>query len=130
MFPCEMARCIAGFRGEARKYGLIYDLKRPKYGPAGWNPTDPAFSILERLEGTSWPQPEARLDVAGALPNVAVVAAPGAQSQERGVVVAAEARASPPPAPDVAARTAGFAAVALTPPAQAPASPRRPQASR
>jgi hypothetical protein len=35
MFPCEMARYIAGFQQEARKYGRFWGLFGPQLGPAG-----------------------------------------------------------------------------------------------
>ena len=41
MFPCEMARYIAGFQPEARKYGRFFDLPDQRFrAAAGQIPAD------------------------------------------------------------------------------------------
>src|SRR6266700_5760926 len=60
MFPCEMARCIAGFQPEARKYGpvlaaLAANIRCPVRPGLGSDRA--AFSISEHLADISWLPP-------------------------------------------------------------------------
>src|SRR4029079_7568488 len=48
MFPCEMARYIAGFQPEARKYGGFFGFSARRFStPPGQIPTDPAGQAIQ-----------------------------------------------------------------------------------
>src|SRR6185312_16405744 len=79
MFPCEMARCIAGFQPEARKYGRIFGLPALRLRPVGARSrgSGPLTISTGHRAGTSWPPPPA--------PGVAEARPSGAAEQPFGV---------------------------------------------
>jgi len=79
MFPCEMARCIAGFQPEARKYGRIFGLPALRLRPvrARSRGSGPLTISTEHRARTSWPPPPA--------PGVAEARPSGAAEQPFGV---------------------------------------------
>jgi len=79
MFPCEMARCIAGFQPEARKYGRIFGLPALRLRPvwARSRGSGPLTISTGHRARTSWPPPPA--------PGVAEARPSGAAEQPFGV---------------------------------------------
>jgi hypothetical protein len=91
MFPCEMARYIAGFPAEARKSDPLRWSSSRSY--PGLRSDETRLSISEHAAGISWPLPappvaaaepdgvvaaDARLEAPGAAGPDAVAEAPGA----------------------------------------------------
>jgi hypothetical protein len=108
MFPCEMARYIAGFPREARKYGRFRPPKANRFlaAPRGfaaarpardqapdWGLTGSDFSILRRSADISW--------LPRVLPEAELAAA---------AVAAPDGRPGPPDAAGAAAEPAGAVA--------------------
>jgi hypothetical protein len=119
MFPCEMARYIAGFQPEARKYGRIFGLTAPRFRaaparPGGSGPL--TISIGRPADTPSPPLPPVALDAAGvAQPSAAAVAV----APPSGAVAVAEALPS-----GVVAEAMPYAEAAVAPPyAEAVAPP-------
>src|SRR5438105_1017172 len=89
MFPCEMARCIAGFQPEARKYGRIFGLPALRLRPVGARSrgSGPLTISTGHPAGTSWPPPPAP-GVAEAQPSGAAEQPSEAEARPFGVVAA------------------------------------------
>lgn len=100
MFPCEMARYIAGFPPEARKSGsLRWSSSR---SDPGLRSDRSRFSISEHSAGISWPLPVPL--VAAAEPDAAAAAAADARLEVPGAAAGPDAAAEVPRAAAEAAR--------------------------